>query len=84
MTTTKTKSARAAPPAQELVHAPAGPRTVLTLAAGQFGPFGYVAGILITDVPPEVVNDCKEWLTDDCDLVAAAMVAGKDAVPYRS
>lgn len=84
MTTNKTKSARAVPAVQEPAPTPSGPRTVLTLAAGQFGPFGYVAGILITDVPPEVVNGCKDWLTDDRDLVAAAMVAGKDAVPYRS
>ena len=83
MTTTKTKSPRTAPSSKELAQAPSGPRTVLTLAAGQFGPFGYVAGVLITDVPADVVTAGQDWLTDDRDTVAAAIAAGKDAVPYR-
>lgn len=84
MTTTKTKLPRAAPPPQESPQISSCPRTALTLSAGQLGPFGYVAGILITDVPAEVVAAGRDWLTDDRDTVAAALAAGKDAVPYRS
>ena len=79
--------ARAKPVAAKGVQVevvPAGPKTALTTAAGQIGPFGYVAGLLLTDVPPEVIKANRLWMTADADAVAVAQAAGADSVPYRS
>ena len=60
------------------------PQTVLTTAPGRFGPYGYGAGLLITDVPPDVAEANGSWLSCDPTAVKAAKAAGAYAVPYKT
>lgn len=62
---------------------PAMPVTVLTVAAGTIGPYGYTSGLLIEGVPPEMVAGNSSWLEADPQKVAEARAAGADSVPYR-
>lgn len=59
------------------------PQTVLTIGAGQIGPYGYVSGLLVSDVPSEVIDANADWMTADADAVKSAKIAGADVVPYR-
>lgn len=78
MTKAKTQARAAAAPT-----APAKPQTALTIATGQIGPYGYGAGLLINDVPPDVISANPEWLSADPEAVKKAQAAGVDAVPFR-
>ena len=80
---TKARAKPVAAKAVQVEAAPDGPQTALTTAAGQIGPFGYVAGLLLTDVPPEVIKANRLWMTADADAVSVAQAAGADSVPYR-
>ena len=79
--TTKPRTKAAAKP---MPHTdPAMPVTVLTVAAGTIGPYGYTSGLLIEGVPPEMIAGNSSWLDADPQKVAEARAAGADSVPYR-
>ena len=79
--TTKSKATPVVSTPEQQV--PSKPQTVLTTAPGQIGPYGYIGGLLLTDVPPDVIAGNPGWMSTDPDAVKAAKAAGAAVLLYR-